>query len=78
MDEEVHVDDKVVRFACGTKVKKRQRQKVIYSHVTAINDDKEEHYREKILLYTHWWDEEKDLIGGFSTFEQSYNAKSKC
>ena len=77
MDEEVHVDDKVVRFACGTKVKKRQRQKVIYSHVTPINDDKEEHYREKILLYTHWRDEEKDLIGGFSTFEQSYNAKSE-
>ena len=73
----MHVDDKVVRFACGTKVKKMQRQKVIYSHVTPINDDKEEHYREKILLYTHWRDEEKDLIGGFSTFEQSYNAKSE-
>ncbi|XP_060571280.1 uncharacterized protein LOC132729522 [Ruditapes philippinarum] len=65
----------VITFACGTKVRRRQKQKVIYSNVTSINQDKEEHFRQKIMLYTAWRDEEKDLMGGFETFEQSYHAK---
>ena len=51
------------------------RQKVIYSNVTPLNQDSEEHYREKIMLYTHWRDDEKDLKNDFTTFEERYNSK---
>ena len=68
---------KVVKFACGTQVRKRTKSKVIYSHVTPINDDREEHFREKIMLYTCWRDDNNDFITGFQTFEDSYMAKAK-
>ena len=45
-------DDRIVYFACGTQVKRRLRQKVIYSHITPMKHDSEEHFRE-VMLYTH-------------------------
>lgn len=70
-----HAHGRVVEFPCGTRIRRRLRQKIIYSHITPINHDREEHFREKIMLYTHWRDEEKDIIGEFDSFEQSYYAK---
>jgi hypothetical protein len=65
----------IIEFACGTQIRKRKQQKVIYSHSTPINHDRQEHFREKIMLYTHWRDEDVDLLGGFESFEACYNAK---
>lgn len=82
LDQDDDVEDikessssEVVRFACGTRVRKRQRQKVIYCHVTPINQDREEHYREKIMLYTHWRNEENDLLCGYESYEKCYLEK---
>lgn len=77
LDLDENNSNSIIRYACGTRVRRRMRQKVIYSSVTPINHDREEHFREKIMLYTHWRDEEKDLIYGFETFEQSYYAKEE-
>ena len=74
--ENIH-DDRIVYFACGTQVKRRLRQKVIYSHITPMNHDSEEHFREKVMLYTHWRDDELDLKGEFESYEESYHAKSR-
>jgi hypothetical protein len=68
-------DGKVIMFPCGTHVRKRTKQKVIYSQGTSMNNDKEEHFREKLMLYTHWRDDEKDLIEGCESYEQIYHAK---
>ena len=73
-DEEVHLD--VIQFACGVQLRKRKRQKVLYSHVTPLSQDAEEHYREKIMLYSHWRDDETDLLGTYQSFEESFDAKS--
>ena len=64
----------VIKFPCGTQMRKWSRQKVIYNHSTALNDDREEHFRQKIMLFTQWRNEMCDLLHGFQTFEQSYHA----
>lgn len=69
--------ENVIRLPCGTCLRKRQRQKVIYTHITAINDDKEEHFRQLLMLYSHWRDDDVDLLNGFNSFEDSYLAKEK-
>ena len=74
-DIDRNVKTKVIRFACGTQVRKRIHQKVIYSHITPINHDKEEHFRENIMLYTCWRNDEIDLLAGFESYEESFNAK---
>ena len=68
-------NSKTIIFACGTRMRKRTKQKVIYSHVTAINCNREEHFREKLMLYYNWRNEERDLLEGSESFESSYNAK---
>ena len=67
--------EKIVTFPCGTRVRKRQRQKVIYTHVTPVNEDKEKHFRQVLMLYSHWRNDESDLINGFQSFEESYHSK---
>ena len=77
-DIEVSVSESnnnIIKFACGTCMRKRTKQKVIYSHQTAVNNNKKEHFREKLLLYYNWRKEEKDLLEGFETFESSYHTK---
>ena len=73
--QDVVSDGTVTRFPCGTCVRKRCKQKVIYTHITPLNQDREEHFREKIMLYTHWRNDERDLISQYGTFEESFSAK---
>ena len=78
--DNIEVDDdnaygKVVKFPCGTCVRRRLKQKVIYTCITPINEDVEEHCRQQLMLYSSWRDEEIDLIRGFETFQGSYRAK---
>ena len=37
-------DDRQMYFPCGTQIKRRLRQKVIYSHFTPMNQDRMEFY----------------------------------
>ena len=46
---------------------------MIYSHNTAVNNNKEEHFRDKLMLYFNWRNEEKDLLDGFETFESIWS-----
>lgn len=80
-DDDIEMDidtgyGKVVKFPCGTCVKKRLRQKVIYTHPTSLNHDREEHFRQKLMLYTHWR-QESDLLSGLLTFEESFQLKEE-
>ena len=67
--------ESTVTFPCGTRVRKRSRQKVMYTHITSINHDREDHFRQKLMLYTPWRDEVKDLLNVYSTYEQSFYAQ---
>ena len=68
------IESKIIEFCCGTVMRKRKSQKVIYWHYTPLNNDREEHFRERIMLFTCWRNE-NDFLDGYETFEESYNAK---
>lgn len=67
--------ENVITFPCGTRLRKRRQQKVLYTNMTTLNQDKEEHYRQNLMLYTHWRNEVTDLLHGVMTYEDSYNEK---
>lgn len=50
---EVSVENHVTRFPCGTRARKRPKQKVIYTKIVPLNQDREEHFCQKIMLFTH-------------------------
>ena len=66
-------DDKVNENQCG-KTKKRNKARIIRSVWFNKDADPEKHYRELIMLYTAWRNEETDLLGGFSSYQERYKA----
>ena len=69
-------DDKVNENQCG-KTKKRNKARIIRSVWFNKDADPEKHYRELIMLYTAWRNEETDLLGGFSSYQERYKALFK-
>ena len=66
------VSDIVYEFRDGTIAQKRRKQRVIRYHKISLNVDKEGHYRQLLMLFTSWRNEETDLLHGCITFEESY------
>lgn len=58
-------------WCCYEKTKKKQ-QKVIRYHNISLNENKEGHYRQMIMLFTKWRNEKVDLLHGCSSYEESY------
>lgn len=78
IDQNISSDElKVIRFPCGTMIRKRTIQKVMYNFTTSINQDKEEHFCQKIMLYTHWRNDSIDILAGFQTYEDSFRSKEQ-
>ena len=69
------IGGKVVQLPCGTCLKKRKCGEIIYTNTTPINKDMEEHFRQKLMLYTHWRDDERDFIAGYDNYEQCLTSK---
>ena len=58
----------------GTKYKKRKVARIIRYVKYNKKNDSENYYRERLMLFIPWRNEEKDLISGFATFEAHYKA----
>ena len=58
----------------GTKYKKRKIARIIRYVRYNKKNDSENYYRERLMLFIPWRNEEKDLISGFETFEAHYKA----
>ena len=69
-------EENVYEFRDGTIMRKRKKQKVIRYHKVNINVDREEHYRQQLMLFTSWRNEDTDLLHKCPTYEESY-AKMK-
>ncbi|XP_028417946.1 uncharacterized protein LOC114542642 [Dendronephthya gigantea] len=62
--------------ASGSKnVKKRSRSRVIRSVWFNKEAQPEKHYRELIMLFTPWRNEQTDLLRNYSSFEEHYLAR---
>ena len=58
----------------GTKYKKRKVPRVIRYVRYNRKRDPENYFREQLMLFVPWRNEQKDLIGSFGTYEARYNS----
>ena len=57
----------------GTKYKYRKVPKVIRYVRYNQTKDPENYYREQLMLFMPWRNEQKDLLGSFGTYRAHYN-----
>ena len=58
----------------GTKYKHRKVPRVIRYVRYNLKKDPENHYREQLMLFMPWRNEQKDLLGPFETYTAHYNS----
>ena len=58
----------------GTKYKKRKVPRIIRYVRYNKKRDPENYFREQLMLFVPWRNEQKDLIGSFGTYEARYNS----
>ena len=56
-------------------IKKRSVTRIIRSVWFSKDAQQEKHYRELIMLFTPWRNEQNDLIGNYSSFQEHYVAR---
>ena len=78
LDDEIN-DDELLDCAKETmqiekqgKPKKRLKPRIIRSVWFNVKSQPEKHYRELIMLFTSWRNEEADLIGSSSSYQEHY------
>ena len=72
IDEEL-----LLELPSGIVIKKRKVSRVIRYVNYNIKKDPQNHYRERLMLFLPWRNEEEDLYGGFKTYEEHYKAKKQ-
>ena len=58
----------------GTKYKKRKVPRIIRYVKYNKKKDPENYFREQLMLFLPWRNEQKDLLGSFDTYEAHYNS----
>ncbi|XP_028418500.1 uncharacterized protein LOC114543885 [Dendronephthya gigantea] len=79
-DDELLINDDnlhVVKTPENMKIRKRSRARVIRSVWFNKETQPEKHYRELIMLFTPWRNEQTDLMGNYSCFEEHYLARNE-
>ena len=69
-------DDSISCTVGKTKIKKRSKARIIRSPWFNKQSHPEKHYRELIMLFTPWRNEESDLIGNHSSYKDRYSSLS--
>ncbi|XP_060573123.1 uncharacterized protein LOC132731041 [Ruditapes philippinarum] len=58
----------------GIKIRRRRNSKIIRYVRFNCKTDEENYYREKLLLFYPWRNEERDLLGHFATHKEKYES----
>ena len=74
-DDELLDDNPGVSSTRSKGLKKRTKARIIRSVWFNKEAQPEKHYRELIMLFTSWRNEETDLLKNYSTFEEHYLAR---
>ena len=82
-DESFDNSQTVMTLKNGIKIKKRSNPKIIRYVRFNRKTDEENHYREKLLLFSPWRNEERDLLQNFNSYKEHYEAmkhmiENKC
>ena len=69
-----HSSDLLYKTKNGIRYKKRKVPRIIKYVRYNKKNDAENYYRERLMLFTPWRNEQKELISSFDTFEAHYNS----
>ena len=69
------LDSQVLEIPNGIVIKKRRVPRILKYVNYNIKRDPENYYRERLMLFLLWRNEEDDLSGGFQTHEEHHMAK---
>ena len=72
LDPDEDCDNVIVELSNGIIIKKRTVPRVIRFRHYSKKADSENYYRERLMLYLPWRNEDTDLYGGFDTYESHY------
>ena len=73
-DGNIQSSDLLYKAKNGTKYKKRKVPRVIRYVKYNEKKDPENYFREQLMLFVPWRNEQKDLFGSFNTFEAHYKS----
>ena len=62
-----------IKLKNGIVIKQRQKQRVLRYVRYSEKTDPENYYREKLLLFLPWRNEQKDLLKGFKSYKDHYD-----
>ena len=65
----------IAELGNGVIIKKRKIPKVLRYVNYSVKHDPENHYRERLLLFLPWRNENADLCGSFKSYEEHYRSK---
>ncbi|XP_061186975.1 uncharacterized protein LOC133195120 [Saccostrea echinata] len=68
--------DVLVHLKNGIKIRRRKNKRVIRYVGCSQKTNSEQYYRERILLFLPWRNENADLLGSHQTYEQHYRQKA--
>ena len=72
-DDKSQCSDLLYQTKNGTKYKKRKVPRIIRYVKYNKKKDPENFFREQLMLFIPWRNEQKDLLGSFDTYEAHYN-----
>ena len=73
-DDNSRGSDLLYKTKNGTKYKKRKVPRIIRYVKYNKKKDPENYFREQLMLFVPWRNEQKDLLGSFDTYEAHYNS----
>ena len=73
-DDNSQGSDLLYKTKNGTKYKKRKVPRIIRYVKYNKKKDPENYFREQLMLFVPWQNEQKDLLGSFDTYEAHYNS----
>ena len=76
-DGNIKSSDLLYKAKNGTKCKKRKVPRVIRYVKYNKKKDTENYFREQLMLFVPWRNEQNDLLGTFNTFEAHYKSIQK-
>ena len=73
-DDNSKISDLLYKTKNGTKYKKRKVPRIIRYVKYNKKKDPENFFREQLMLFVPWQNEQRDLLGSFDTYEAHYNS----
>ena len=73
-DDNSKISDLLYKTKNGTKYKKRKVPRIIRYVKYNKKKDPENYFREQLMLFVPWRNEQRDLLGSFDTYEAHYNS----